>query len=115
MTSCNCIHDINNTSIGFDDLSIPTVLLFNPSTYEIDVPVEVYVPDDSESSEERKEFSISVSVKAINATGTLTTLEGGPIEITVYDDDCECRHDCYSTLSQFFSKILLMASRPILL
>lgn len=64
-------------------------MIFHPSTNEIDVPVEVYVSDDSMFSEERKEFNVSVSVKAINAKGHLTSVEGGPIEIAVYDNDCE--------------------------
>ena len=64
-------------------------MLFDPLTYEIDVPVEIYVPDNSVFSEERKEFSASVSVEAINAIGHLTSVEGGPIEMTVYDNDCE--------------------------
>jgi acetyl-CoA carboxylase carboxyltransferase component len=64
-------------------------LIFHPSTYEIDVAVEIDVPDDSVFSEERKEFSTSVLVGAINATGTLTSVVGGPIEIAVYDNDSE--------------------------
>ena len=72
-----------------DDVSIPTELIFHPSTIETDVPVEVYVPDDSVFSEERKEFNVSVSVEAINAKGHLTSVEGGPIEIAIYDNDCE--------------------------
>ena len=64
-------------------------MIFHPSTNESDVPVEVYVPDDSVFSEERKEFSVSVSVREINATGTRTSVAGGPIEIAIYDNDCE--------------------------
>ena len=72
-----------------DDVSIPAELIFHPSTIENDVPVEVYVPDDSMFSEERKEFNVSVSVSAIDAKGHLTSVEGGPIEIAIYDNDCE--------------------------
>ena len=36
-----------------------------------------------------EEFSASISVEAINATGTLTSVEGGPIGITVFDNDCK--------------------------
>ena len=76
-------------SIGIEDLNIPTALIFDQSTYEIDVQVEIYVPNDSIFSEERREFNVFVSVEAINATGTLTSVEGGPIGITVYDNDCK--------------------------
>ena len=60
--------------------------------YEIDIPVEIYVPDNSMFSEERRHFIALVSVEAINATGTLTSVVGGPIEITVYDNDCESHY-----------------------
>ena len=65
------------------------MLIFDPSTYEIDIQIEIYVPDDVVFSEERREFSASISVEAINATGTLTSVEGGPIGITVFDNDCK--------------------------
>ena len=64
-------------------------MIFDPSTIETDVPIKVYVPDDSVFSEERKEFNVSVSVSAIDAKGHLTSVEGGPIEIVIYDNDCE--------------------------
>ena len=80
----------NNIIIDLEDVDIPRILLFDPNIYEIEVPVEIYVPNNLLFSEERREFSISIlETTAINATGTFSSVEGDPIKITIYDNDCK--------------------------
>ena len=65
-------------------------LLFNPSVTLIDVgPIEIR--DDS-LSERRKDFSINISsIEAIsyNIPSVRTAVQGDPVKIMAYDNDCE--------------------------
>ena len=71
-----------------DDLNFPTEVMLRSSANEIDVQVEVHVPDNCVFSEERRKYNVSISeIEAIDATGVCTSVEGGPIEIIVFDDD----------------------------
>ena len=73
--------------IGSADLTVTDTVVFDPSTSQRGVTVEV--PNNS-VSERRKEFSILIArIEAINNTGALTAVEGQPVGITVYDNDCK--------------------------
>ena len=68
---------------------ITNSLVFNPSTTQLNVEVEVM--EDS-MSKQRQEFSISIGgIEAIEAPdANLSTKLGGPVKIMVYNNDCEC-------------------------
>ena len=76
-------------STDVTDLTVSEIFLFDPSTYEMDISIEI--PDNSVSSEKRKEFNISIAnIEAINSTGrALTAVEGEPLKVIVYDNDCK--------------------------
>ena len=61
-------------------------IIFDPFTSQLGVSVEV---PNNFVSERRKEFNISTRVEAINSTGALTAVEGQPVRIIVYDNDCK--------------------------
>ena len=53
--------------------------------------IEVYIPDDH-TPESREEFSISINIsniQPVNGSGVHVSIEGGPIRIVVYDNDCK--------------------------
>ena len=61
-------------------------VIFDPFTSQLGVSVEV---TNNSVSERRKEFNISIRVEAINSTGALIAVEGQPVRIIVYDNDCK--------------------------
>ena len=73
-----------------EDLIIPTTFTFAPSTTEMDVPIQAV--DNQILSEKRKEFRMYIeSVEVINGSDALKSsrIEGEPVMITVYENDCE--------------------------
>ena len=76
-------------STDVTDLTVSEIFLFDPSTYEMDISIEI--SDNSVSSEKRKEFNISIAnIEAINSTGrALTAVEGEPLKVIVFDNDCK--------------------------
>ena len=81
---------MNVLYVDLKDISVPKTFIFDPSTYKIEIQIEINVPDNFVFSEERREFNVSISeVDAINATGILSSVEGQSVKITVYDNDCK--------------------------
>ena len=70
------------------DLAISGTYTMAPSITEVDVPLEPR--DNSIPSEKPKKFQFNISsVEAIDAVGVFTSVQGMPVMITVYDNDCK--------------------------
>ena len=67
---------------------IPRSLIFDPSTTERNVEVEIM---EDTVPEERRELNISINgIMAIGApTANLATVVGEPVIIFIYDNDCK--------------------------
>ena len=71
-----------------------TYYTFHPSISARNIHLEA--TDNLKFSEGRKEFLISIaSIEAVNATGALTAIEGAPLTVIVYNNDCKSINDIF--------------------
>ena len=91
------LHNTPTDSALDAGFTINTTVRFQGSTSQlvmVDIPIDVL--DDS-MMEKQKQFIVSILRVVIrnterstgSSTGARTSIEGGPVRITIYDNDCE--------------------------
>lgn len=78
-----------NPPLDLSDLIVTeTNYTFDPSICEKNVQLQAQ--DNLIFSERRKEFRIHIArIEAVNITGALTTVEGAPLTVIIYNNDCK--------------------------
>ena len=90
--------------IGSNGVVITNSLIFDPSTTEKDVEVEVI---EDTMSEKRREFNISIGrIMVVGApSAKLANSVGEPVSILVYDNDCKYSNSTSPITCSLFTPI----------